>query len=119
MTDGEGAVVWVLVHVLGPLGVAAYFAVVLRRSGGWRLWWHVVFVTEALAAFAIWQRDTVFYDYGPMVAEGVDSWAFPPAALVAAVAVHALSRLSVPAVVAVALAAALASLAIVPFHWIS
>jgi hypothetical protein len=107
------------VHILGPLGVAAYFAVVLRRRGGWRLWWHVVFVTEALAAFAIWQRQVDLCYDGPMDAVGVETWVFAPAAVIAAAAVHTLSRLSVPAVVAVGLAAALASLAIVPFHWIA
>jgi hypothetical protein len=115
----EKAVGWWLVHVLAPLGVATYFAVAFRRGGGWRLWRDAAILTLPLVWFAIWQRDVYLYDEGPMNAEGVETWAFPPAVLIAAAVVHVLSRLSAPAIFTVALAALLASLAMLPFHWMS
>jgi hypothetical protein len=108
-----------LIRVAGPLAVAAYFAVAYRRGGGRRLWRDATFVMAAFVGFALWRPNVEFYNYGPLNAAGVDSWSFPPGALITAAVIHALALLRLPLVFAVVAASLCASLILLMFTWVS
>jgi hypothetical protein len=113
-------VVALLVFLLVPLTVAGYFALAFRRGGGRRLWRDAALLATGLAGFALWQPDVEFYHYGPLAAEGVDTWPFfPVAALAAAAVVHVASRLGAPLVLGAVLAALGASLTLRLGQWIA
>jgi hypothetical protein len=105
--------------VAGPLAVAAYLALAFRRGGAWRLWRDAALIAAALAGFALWRADVEFFYDGPLNAAGVESWGFPPVALVVAAVIHALALLRLPLVFAVAGATLCASLLLLMFTWVS
>jgi len=117
---GETSALSLLVHVVGPVTVAAYLALSFRRGGPTRLWRDAAILGLVIGVFAFWKRSVTLYYHGPRDASGVDAWPwFPLVVGVSALTIQALGFRAVPTALRIVAATLAGMIILLAGTWIA
>jgi len=117
---GETSALSLLVHVVGPVTLAAYLALSFRRGGPTRLWRDAAILGLVIGVFAFWKRSVTLYYHGPRGASGVDAWPwFPLVVAVSALTIQALGFRAVPTALRIVAATLAGMIILLAGTWIA